>query len=83
METTVAVVDDQIDMEGDTVSDASQENEDLQPSDIVQSSKLKLSSDLEKSLEDDGICNAAPRTLLVFKILESGGAARRGIFPKI
>ena len=30
-------------------------------------------------IEDDGICNAAPRTLLVFKILESGGAAWRGV----
>ena len=49
METTVAVVDDH--MEGDAVSDASQENEDNPPRDIVQSSKLKLSSDLEKSFQ--------------------------------
>jgi len=38
-------------MEGDTASEASQENEDTPQSDIVQSSKLKLSSDLENSLK--------------------------------
>ena len=47
METTL--VNDH--MEGDTASDVSQENEDTPPSDIVQSSKLKLSSDLEKSFQ--------------------------------
>ena len=49
METTVAVVDDH--MEGDTMSDASQEDEDTPPRDIVQSSKLKVTSDLEKSFQ--------------------------------
>ena len=49
METTVAVLDDHLEV--DTVSDASQENEDLPPKDIVQSSKLKLISDLEKSFQ--------------------------------
>ena len=39
METTVAVVDDH--MEGDTVSDASQENEDTPPRDIVQQIETK------------------------------------------
>ena len=47
METTVSVVD----LVNDTVSDASQENEDTPPRDIVQSSKLKLTSDLEKSFK--------------------------------
>ena len=53
METTVADVDDH--MEGDNASEANQESEDTRecnpPSDIIQSSKLKLSSDLEKSLK--------------------------------
>ena len=62
METTVETVDrnDSIQivatvgypMESDTASsEASQEIEDTQPSDIVESSKLKLSSDLEKSFK--------------------------------
>jgi len=53
METTVADVDDH--MEGDTASEANQESEDTRgcnpPCDIIQSSKLKLSSDLEMSLK--------------------------------
>ena len=52
METTVAVVDDH--MEGDTASELSQETEDTPPSDIIVSSKLKLISDLEKSLKFTG-----------------------------
>ena len=38
-------------MEGDTASEASQENEETRQTDIIQSSKLKLSSDLEQSLK--------------------------------
>jgi len=53
METTVAVVDDH--MEGDIASKASQDSEDTRGCtphcDIIESSKLKLSSDLEKSLK--------------------------------
>ena len=57
METTVAVVDDH--MEGDTASELSQETEDTPPSDIIVSSKLKLISDLERSLKftgEMGVC---------------------------
>ena len=48
METTVVVVDDQ--MDGDTAAEASQEIEETPPSDIIES-KLKVISDLEKSLK--------------------------------
>ena len=49
MATALTFVVDQ--MEGDTSSEASQEIEETPPHDIIESSKLKLSSDLEKSLE--------------------------------
>ena len=50
METTVATVDDH--MESDIeYSEASQQIKDNQPSDIIESSKLELSSDLKKSMK--------------------------------
>ena len=50
METTVATVDEY--MEGDIeYSEASQQIKDNQPSDIIESSKLELSSDIKKSMK--------------------------------
>ena len=45
----MATLDEQ--MEGDTASEASQEIKEAPTNDIIESSKLKLSSDLEKSLK--------------------------------